>query len=119
MPSALASKVRHRPRGDSACVFENAMKSSGFWQASQPPTIAMSALPVSISRAPIITAASDEPQAASTVKFTPPRSKRLATRPAITFKRIPGKLSSVHSGRRAAAVGGIEPFSAGSDERTA
>ena len=33
-----------------------------------------------------------------TVKFTPPKSNRLAMRPAVTLSRIPANVSSVHSG---------------------
>ena len=60
----------------------------------------MSLLPSRSSLTAIPVAASDDAQAASTVKLVPPKSSRLAIRPAATFIRIPAKLSSVHSGSR-------------------
>ena len=119
IPSAPASNVRHRPRPDRARVLANAMKSNGLMNASTPATITMSDVPVSSSRTPVMTAAKEDPQAASTVKFTPPRSNLLATRPAITFSKMPGKLSSVHSGNRSATLSGTSPSKAGKVARTA
>ena len=100
MPSAPASNGRQWPPGESACVLAKHRYANGFWMASTPPTTAMSLSPLCRSRTASVTAASDEPQAASTVKFAPPRSSRLAIRPAATFISSPGKLSSVHSGSR-------------------
>ncbi len=51
-------------------------------------------------------AASEAAQAASTVKLLPPRSSRLAMRPAITLVSTPGKESSVRAGRYAVELGG-------------
>src|SRR3546814_16026327 len=48
----------------------------------------------------MLIAASDEAQAASTVRLTPPKSRRLAMRPAATFGSTPANDSSVHSGKR-------------------
>ena len=67
MPSAAASNGRQRPVGDSACVLLKHRYANGFWIVSTPPTIAMSLAPVSSSRTPSATAASDDAQAASTV----------------------------------------------------
>ena len=64
-------------------------------------------------------AAKDEAQAASTVKFDPPRSKRLATRPAMTLSSRPGNDSSVHSGNRFQASSGILSMVRGSSQRVA
>ena len=67
MPSAEASNGRQRPRGENACVLLKARYVNGFWTVSAPPRITMSAAPVSSSRTASAAAASDEPQAASTV----------------------------------------------------
>jgi hypothetical protein len=61
--------------------------------------MARSDVPISSSRTQAARAARDEPQAASMAMFGPPRLKRLATRPAAMFSRMPGNESSVHSGR--------------------
>src|SRR5579883_1231905 len=61
----------------------------------------------------------DEAQAASTVKFTPPRLKRLAIRPATTLGRMPAKESSVHAGRRSSSASGVWPIRCGKVARTA
>jgi hypothetical protein len=63
------------------------------------------------------TAASDEAQAASVVRFMPPKFSRLAMRPAATLGKMPAKESSVHSGRRAATSFGSVPLKRGSSER--
>ena len=60
----------------------------------------MSLVPASSSLRPIYIASMDDAHAASTEQLSPPRSRRFATRPAATLSRNPGKVSSVHSGRR-------------------
>ena len=66
---------------------------------------------------PWYTAASDEAQAASVVKFTPPKLRRLAMRPGTTLSSSPAKVSSVHSGRRLATSSGSAPLKRGHSER--
>ena len=51
------------------------------------------------------------------VKLTPPKLSRLATRPAITLRRMPANESSVHSGSRSATSAGSAPLKRGSSER--
>ena len=65
---------------------------------SMPPAMATLATPLSSSCTAFFKAASDEPHAASTVWLVPPKSKRLATRPAATFSNSPENDSSFQSG---------------------
>jgi hypothetical protein len=90
-----------------------------FCIVSTAPTTTTSLVPASSSRAPRCTAAREEAQAASTVQFIPPRSKRLATRPAVTLTRIPGKESSVHGGRSCIGPAAASPSRPGRAARTA
>ena len=64
-------------------------------------------------------AAREEAQAASTVKFDPPKSKRLATRPAITLEIKPGNVSCVHSGKRSQTLSDGASTIRGISERVA
>ena len=78
---------------------------------SAPPQITTLLLPVASSLHARSTAASDDAHAASTVKLEPPRSRRLAMRPEMTFDRMPGNESSVSRGSTASSAGGSGPAS--------
>jgi len=69
---------------------------NGELSVSTPPVIIALALYSSKSLIAIFIAASEPAQAASTTQLVPPRSKRLATRPAITLPSIPGNEFSTH-----------------------
>ncbi len=56
-------------------------------------------------------------QAASVTQLVPPRSSRLAIRPAITLPSTPGKLSSVSRGSTASSASGSSPRYCGSPAR--
>ena len=119
MPFALWSKVRGVPFGDRACVFEKHRKPNGLCTVSMPPAIARLLRPDSSSLTAIEIAANEDAQAASTVKFRPPKSMRLATRPAATLSSVPAKDSSVHSGRRSQTLASGVSTKRGSSARTA
>ena len=61
---------------------------------STPPVIIISARPSSNSLMAIFIAAKELAQAASITQFVPPRLKRFATRPEITFPMAPGNALS-------------------------
>ncbi len=65
---------------------------------STPPVITMSEWPRHSSLVAIVTAESALPQAASVTQLVPPRSNRLAMRPATTLPSRPGKLASCQGG---------------------
>src|SRR5579884_3451948 len=100
IPADDSSKGRQRPVGESACDWLKHKNPKGLCTVSTPPTITISLERDVSSRTARYTAANEEAQAASTAKFTPPRLKRFATRPAATFNRIPAKESSVQRGSR-------------------
>ena len=100
MPSASRSKLRATPCGESACVLLKQKYENTDCIVSTPPAIAIEQRPLSSACTAASTAAKEDAQAASTVKFAPPKSNRFATRPADTLSKMPGNDSSVHSGRR-------------------
>ena len=63
----------------------------GELSVSTPPVIIILALYSNKSAIAIFMAAKEPAQAASTTQFVPPKSKRFATRPAITLPNMPGK----------------------------
>ena len=68
----------------------------GELSVSTPPVIMVFALYSSKSLMAIFIAAKEPAQAASTTQLVPPRSKRFATRPAMTLPNIPGNEFSTH-----------------------
>ncbi|MNS38738.1 hypothetical protein D3C72_709960 [compost metagenome] len=90
VPSPWASKGRESPEGDRAGVFEKHMYMKMSLKVSTPPVTTMSARPVCSSIVAMCAAESELPQAASTTQLVPPRSSRLAMRPATTLPRRPG-----------------------------
>ncbi len=91
VPSASVSKGLMTPVFEKAGVFEKHMYIKIVFSASQPPVIIMSARPATSSSIAARNAASELAHAASTVQFMPPRSSRLAMRPATTLPSMPGK----------------------------
>ena len=91
VPSQLRSNGFASPDGESAGVLlkQRCMKMS--LKVSSPPVMTMSERPALNSRPARCNAASELAQAASTTQLVPPRSSRLAIRPAATFPSKPGK----------------------------
>jgi len=83
--------------GDKAGVLEKHMNMKTSLNVSTPPVSTMSARPEISSIAAKWTAPSELAHAASTTQFVPPRSNRLAIRPATTLPRSPGKEFSCHA----------------------
>ncbi len=98
VPSAPSAKARTRIVGDSACTLLKLRNAMIELSASTPPVRARSARPASSSAMARLTALRLLAQAASMAQVMPPRSNRLAMRPATTLARKPGKLPSPHSG---------------------
>ena len=96
VPSEWLEKGRQSPVGDMAVTVLKHMNILMSLQASTPPVITTSDLPRYNSLSPTSKAARELAQAASMTQFVPPRSKRLAIRPAMTFPRSPGKVFSCH-----------------------
>ena len=95
VPSAAASNGRHSPDSDNAGVLVKHMYMKISLRVSTPPVSTTSARPSKSSSTPIEMAANELAQAASVTAFEPPRSRRLATRPATTLPSRPGKLASL------------------------
>lgn len=76
---------------------------------SAPPHNITSLVPAASSLQATSTAASEEAQAASTVKLGPPRSRRFAIRPEITLASMPGNESSVSAGSCCSRPSGSDP----------
>lgn len=91
VPSADSSKGRMIWLLENAGVLLKHMYMRIVFSASQPPVIIRSERPSTSSLTASLTAASALAQAASTVQLVPPRSKRLAMRPATTLPSMPGK----------------------------
>jgi hypothetical protein len=81
---------------DSAGVCEKQRNISTSFSASTPPVSTVSARPLRSSPRAIDSAASELAHAASSAQLVPPRSKRLATRPAMTLPSRPGNVLSCH-----------------------
>ena len=73
-----------------AGVFEKLMYIDGELSVHTPPVIIMSLRPSTNSVIAMRIAAKEPAHAASTTQFMPPKSKRLAIRPAITLPSEPG-----------------------------
>ena len=101
VPSALSANGRQWPVGDMAGVLLKHIYMKIVFNASTPPVITRSALCSCSSPMPMCSAASELAHAASVTQLVPPRLKRLATRPATTLPRQPGKVFSFHSGNSA------------------
>ncbi len=86
---------------DSAGVFEKHMNMKMSFIVSTPPAITRSLSPRYNSLIAIEIAENDDAHAASVTQLVPPRSRRLAIRPATTLPSSPGNVLSVHSGCRA------------------
>ena len=80
-----------------AGVLENDMYIKGELSQQTPPEIITSDLCSSRSEMANLIAASELAQAASTTQLVPPKSNRLAIRPAITLPNIPGNEFSSQS----------------------
>lgn len=102
MPSPISVPSADSSKGLMTWLLENAgvllkhMYMRIVFSASQPPVSIRSARPSISSLTASLTAASELAQAASTVQLVPPRSKRLAMRPATTLPSMPGKEFSSH-----------------------
>ena len=83
---------------DSAGVFEKHMYMKMSFIVSTPPASTRSLSPRYSSLTPIEIAENDDAHAASVTQLVPPRSSRLAMRPATTLPSSPGNVLSVHSG---------------------
>ena len=79
-----------------AGVFENDIYMNGELSQHTPPEIITSERYSSKSEIAILIAAREPAHAASTTQLVPPKSKRLAIRPAITLPNIPGNEFSSH-----------------------
>ena len=94
VPSASSEKGFTSPEGDRAGVLLKHMNMKMSFMVSTPPVMTTSDCPSQSSFAAIDTALKAEAQAASQTQLVPPRSRRLAMRPATTLPRSPGKLAS-------------------------
>ena len=91
MPLESASKGRISSLVVNAGVLENDIYINGELSQQTPPEIITSERYSSKSETANLIAASDPAQAASTTQLVPPKSKRLAIRPAMTLPNMPGK----------------------------
>ena len=96
VPSDFSENGRHSPDFDKAGVFEKHMYMKMSFIVSAPPQITRSDWPSHSSLTPIEMAENELAQAASVTQLVPPRSRRLAMRPATTFPRRPGNVDSCH-----------------------
>ena len=96
VPSAWSENGRQSPVIDSAGVLEKHMYMKMSFMVSVPPVTIRSERPLSSSAIPMRTAANDDAHAASVTQLVPPRSSRLAIRPATTLPSRPGKVLSCH-----------------------
>ncbi len=96
VPSASSEKGLQSPDRDSAGVLEKHMNMKMSFMQSTPPVTTMSESPSHSSWAAIFRAENAEAQAASVTQLVPPRSSRLAMRPATTLPSRPGKVPSTH-----------------------
>ncbi len=94
VPSPSASNGFASPVGDRAGVFEKHMYMKMSLNVSTPPVTTTSDRPAASSSTARWTALNELAQAASTTQLVPPRSSRLAIRPATTLPSSPGKLFS-------------------------
>ena len=94
VPSALSEKGRQSPDFDSAGVLLKHMYMKMSFMVSAPPAITRSDCPRCSSLTPIEIELKLLAQAASVTQLVPPRSRRLAMRPATTLPSTPGKLLS-------------------------
>ena len=96
VPSAWSENGRQSPLGLNAGVLLKHMYIKMSLRVSTPPVMTRSESPRYSSCAAIVRAENVEAQAASVTQLVPPRSSRLAMRPATTFPRRPGKVLSCH-----------------------
>ncbi len=94
MPSEFSSKGRGLSLLVKAGVLLKHIYINGELSVSTPPVIIISLRPSTRSLMASFIAPMLLAQAASTTQFIPPRSRRLAMRPAMTFPNMPGKLFS-------------------------
>ena len=94
VPSASSEKGRQSPVRESAGVLLKHMYMKMSLSVSTPPVITRSAWPRASSFTAIETAEKVLAHAASVTQLVPPRSKRLAMRPATTFPSRPGNVLS-------------------------
>ena len=97
VPSARSLNGRQSPVRLSAVVFAKHSNMNGSFIVSAPPQSTTSLWCSASSSTPILSALKVLAQAASVTQLVPPRSRRLAIRPATTFPRIPGKVLSCQS----------------------
>src|SRR3954471_11864005 len=90
VPSALSAKGRQSPDFESAGVLLKQVYIRMSFIVSTPPVITRSDCPSASSLTAIESAESELAQAASVTQLVPPRSKRLAIRPATTLPSSPG-----------------------------
>ena len=96
VPSESLAKGFALPDGESAGVLLKHIYMKMSLNVSTPPQMTMSERLVSNSRQAKCSAAKLLAHAASTTQFVPPRSSRLAMRPAATLPSKPGKEFSCH-----------------------
>ena len=94
VPSAWSLKGRTSPLRLSAGVLLKHMNMKMSFSVSTPPAITMSESPRYSSFTAMLRAENVDAHAASVTQFVPPRSSRLAIRPATTLPSRPGKLLS-------------------------
>ena len=90
MPFESSSNGRMSSLVVNAGVFEKDMYINGELSQQTPPEIITSERYSSKSETAILIAANEPAHAASTTQLVPPKSKRLAIRPAITLPSMPG-----------------------------
>ena len=91
VPSASLENGRASPENERTDVLAKHMCMKISFKVSIPPAIIMSLRPEINSRTARLSAARELAQAASTTQLVPPRSNRLAMRPATTLPKSPGK----------------------------
>ena len=96
VPSALSLNGRHSPVFDSAGVLLKHMYMKMSFMVSAPPVMARSDWPSHSSLTAMDRAENELAHAASVTQLVPPRSRRLAMRPATTLPSTPGNVDSCH-----------------------
>jgi hypothetical protein len=97
VPSAPSENGRQSPVGDSAGVLLKQMYMKMSFMVSAPPVMTRSEWPMCSSAMAMDRADRLLAQAASVTQLVPPKSRRLAMRPATTLPKIPGNELSCHS----------------------
>ncbi len=97
VPSALSENGRQSPERESAGVLLKQMYMKMSFIVSTPPVITTSEVPRCSSLTAMASAENVLAHAASHTQLVPPRSSRLAMRPATTLPSRPGNELSCHS----------------------